>query len=136
MEVTTWQECEGRKVETINFKGEPQDVKGVTIRWLSKCGQDATGAPQYGLRHFTVEPGGEIPIHDHFYHQTTYILTGEFECWTFDPETGEKVETAICGPGTATYSPSMVPHGMKNTSDTEPATFLCCIGSIYGEDHG
>lgn len=131
MDVTTWRECEGNKVEQINYKGEPQKVTGITIRWLSRYGRDENGNPEYGLRHFTAEPGGEIPIHDHFYQQTVYILTGEFECWSFDPETNELVESKVCGPGTAVYVGSMEPHGMKNMSDTEPATFLCCIGNVY-----
>ena len=63
-----------------------------------------------------------------------YILTGEFECWSFDPETDEISEKEVCGPGSFIYVPSMEPHGMKNTSDTEEATFLCCIANVYEEE--
>ena len=73
-------------------------------------------------------------MHNHFYHQTMYILAGTFECWEFHPETDEKAKTERCGPGTAIYIPSMEPHGMKNLSDTEPATFLCCICNVYEDD--
>ena len=130
MKAFAWQDVDGIKVDKIMFLGEPREVKGITIRWLSKAGADANGNPKYGLRHFTAEPGGEIPIHSHAYHQTVYILTGQFECWSGDPENGRITETRICGPGDVVFSPSMDPHGMKNLSDTDPATFLCCIGTI------
>ena len=60
-----------------------------------------------------------------------YIVSGQFECWQFDPGTDELVNTVICNPGDSIYVPSMEPHGMKNTSDTEEATFLCCICNVY-----
>ena len=89
---------------------------------------------EYGLRYFTVEPGGEIPIHNHFYHQTMYIVSGEFECRTFDPETDELVEKQLCTPGDAVYSASMAPHGMKNLG-SEPGSFVCCIANVYESEN-
>ncbi|MBW2058827.1 MAG: cupin domain-containing protein [Deltaproteobacteria bacterium] len=131
MEVRNWKDVEEVKVENITYKGELKKVTGVGIRWLSRTGRDEKGEPEYGLRFFTVQPGGEIPIHDHFYVQTMYILSGRFECWRFDPETGEIAEKVICKPGDAIYAPSMEPHGMRNMSETEPGTFLCCICNVY-----
>ena len=55
------------------FGFEQKDVVGTSIRWLSRSGDDGTGNPEYGLRYFTIQPGGEIPIHNHFYHQTMYF---------------------------------------------------------------
>ncbi|MGO9117844.1 MAG: cupin domain-containing protein [Desulfomonilaceae bacterium] len=128
-----WRARTAEKIETFVYKGRLLKVTGISIRWLSECGDDGTGWPDYGLRLFTAEPGGEIPIHSHFYHQTMYILSGRFECWEFDRATDELVRKKICGPGDFIYVPSTVPHGMRNTSDTEEATFLCCIGNVY--DH-
>jgi quercetin dioxygenase-like cupin family protein len=105
-------------------------VLGTGVRWLSRFGDDGNGYPEYGLRLFTIQPGGQIPIHNHFYHQTMYILQGEFECWEFDPQTDEIREKKICGPGTAVYIPSMAPHGMRNVSN-EASSFLCCICNVY-----
>ena len=116
------------KIETYPYKGKPYKVKEVWIRWLSQAGPK--DSPEYGLRFFTIGPAGEIPIHNHFYHQTMYILDGEFECWEFDPETDELITKAICGPGTSIYIPSMEPHGMKNVCDRD-STFLCCICNVY-----
>ena len=109
------------------------DVVGTSVRWLSKHGEDGNGYPEYGLRHFTIKPGGRIPIHNHFYHQTMYILQGTFECWQFDPDTGEIVKEKIVKPGDAVYIPSMEPHGMKNAGE-EPGTFLCCICNVYEDE--
>ncbi len=132
METTHWKDCEDKKIDQFPYKGKMNDVIGTSIRWLSQHGDDGHGYPEYGLRFFTIQPGGQIPIHNHFYHQTMYILSGEFECWSFDPETDQRVKTEICGSGTSIYIPSMEPHGMKNIGD-EPATFLCCICNVYDE---
>jgi quercetin dioxygenase-like cupin family protein len=106
-------------------------VERISIRGLSTYGDDGSGGPEYGLRFFTADPGGEIPIHSHFYHQTKYILSGRIDCWEFDSDTDDLVQSTSCGPGDSAYVPSFVPHGMKNVSDTEPASFLCRICNVY-----
>jgi len=40
----------------------------------------------------------------------------------------------VSGPGDFIYIPSLEPHGMKNISDTETATFLCCIANVYDQE--
>jgi quercetin dioxygenase-like cupin family protein len=130
MQVFHYNEPEEIKIEKFPYKGKAMDVIGTSVRWLSRHGDDGNGYPEYGLRFFTIQPGGEIPIHSHFYHQTMFILDGEFECWSFDPENDELREKKICGPGMSIYIPSMEPHGMKNTVD-KPSTFLCCICNVY-----
>ena len=132
MKISNFKDCEDIKIEKFPFKGGMRDVIGTSVRWLSQYGDDGTGYPEYGLRYFTIQPGGEIPIHNHFYHQTMYILSGRFECWQFDMETEEIVEKRITGPGDYIYVPGMEPHGMRNIGD-EPATFLCCIANVYDE---
>ena len=134
MDVANFKDREDVNIEKFPFKGKQRDVLGTSIRWLSQCGDDGTGYPEYGLRYFTIQPGGEIPIHNHFYHQTMYILSGQFECFQCDPQTDELVQKKICGPGDFIYVPSLEPHGMKNISDTEPATFLCCICNVYDQE--
>jgi quercetin dioxygenase-like cupin family protein len=118
------------RIESLEYKGKATAVKDVTVQWLSKSGTDAQGAPAYGLRLFTTGPGGEIPTHSHLYVQTMYILSGRFECWQANPDTDEITERSVVGPGQVVYVPSMEPHGMRNMSATEPATFLCCIGNV------
>lgn len=127
-------EVEGARVREANYKGQRREVTGVTIRWLSKAGRDAAGQPEYGLRHFTVDPGGAIPLHSHFYLQTMYIESGAFECFACDPETDEVTASRICKAGDWVYTAAHEPHGMRNVSDTEPGTFLCCICNVYSDD--
>lgn len=133
MEIVNSKDVKETRVKKFPYRGKLNDVKGISIRWLSKTGKDKDGQPEYGLRFFTAQPGGEIPIHNHFYVQTMYIMSGQFECWRFDPETDEMVEKVTCGPGDAIYVPSMEPHGMRNLSETEQGTFLCCICNVYEE---
>ena len=134
MEVLNWKDKEDVEIKKFPYRGQQNDVKGISIRWLSKHGDDGTGYPEYGLRFFTAQPGGEIPIHNHFYHQTMFIQSGEFECYSYDSETGEVLEAKICGPGTSVYIASMEPHGMKNIG-SNPATFLCCICNVYDDEN-
>jgi quercetin dioxygenase-like cupin family protein len=133
MDVFNFKDCEDVKIEKFPFKGEQREVIGTSVRWLSRFGDDGTGYPEYGLRLFTIQPGGRIPIHNHFYIQTMYILSGQFECWQFDLDTEEMLEKKVTGPGDFIYVPSMEPHGMKNIG-SEPATFLCCIANVYGDE--
>jgi len=133
MEVLKSKNIEEVEVKKFPYRDKLYDVKGISIRWLSKTVKEKDGQPEYGLRLFTAQPGGKIPIHNHFYVQTMYIMSGQFECWRFDPETDEMVEKVICGPGDAIYVPSMEPHGMRNVSESEPGTFLCCICNVYAD---
>ncbi len=52
----------------------------------------------------------------------------------FNFQTDELEEKVICPAGTSIYIPSMEPHGMRNLSQTEEASFLCCICNVYEED--
>src|SRR5574341_1320074 len=122
MQVLNVNDRTDKKIQTFPYKGKPLEVKDVWIRWLSQAGPD--GAPEYGLRFFTIGPSGYIPIHNHFYHQTMYILSGRMSCMCHDPMTDAVVEERLVGPNDLIYVPSMEPHSMKNLSDKEPATFL------------
>lgn len=120
------------KIETYPYKGTPWEVKNVWIRWLSQAGPE--DSPEYGLRFFTIGPGGNIPIHNHFYYQTMFILSGRLLVTSYDLKTDEKVEEKIIGPNDVVFVPSMEPHSMKNLSETESVTFLCCIANVYEDE--
>jgi len=120
------------KIETYPYKGKPLKVKDVWIRWLSQAGP--ADSPEYGLRFFTIGPGGYIPIHNHFYIQTMYILSGRISVVSHTLESDAPVEERVMGPNDFVFIPSMEPHSMKNLSDTEKATFLCCIANVYPEE--
>ncbi len=133
METIRALDAQDQAITEFPYRGKMYPVIGISVRWLSKCGDDGHGQAEYGLRLFTAQPGGEIPIHSHFYHQTMYILEGEFECYAYDSETDELTESKLCGPGMSIYIPSMDPHGMKNVSDGV-GRFLCCIANVYEDE--
>jgi quercetin dioxygenase-like cupin family protein len=123
---------EDQKIGTFPYKGKHLQVKEVWIRWLSQAGPE--GSPEYGLRFFTIGPGGEIPIHNHLYYQTMYILSGRLSVTSYDLKTDQVVEEKIMGANDFVFVPTMEPHSMKNLSDTENVTFLCCIANVYEEE--
>jgi quercetin dioxygenase-like cupin family protein len=124
---------EDQRIDTYPYKGKPLKVKDVWIRWLSQAGLEED-SPDYGLRFFTMGPGGYIPIHNHFYHQTMYILSGRLSVMSHNIKTDEVAEEKVMGPNDLVYIPTMEPHSMKNLSDTENATFLCCIANVYEDE--
>jgi quercetin dioxygenase-like cupin family protein len=123
---------EDQEIETYPYRGKPLKVNKVWIRWLSQAGPE--GAPEYGLRFFTIGPDGSIPIHNHLYYQTMYILSGRLLITSHDKKTDQKTEEKIMGPNDFVFIPTMEPHSMKNLSDQEEVTFLCCIANVYEED--
>jgi quercetin dioxygenase-like cupin family protein len=124
---------EETKIETYPYKGQSLKIKDVWIRWLSKAGPDEAN-PDYGLRYFRIAPGGYINIHNHFYYQTMYMLTGQLSVRSYDLKTDAVIEEKLVGPHQFVFVPSMEPHSMKNLSDTETATFLCCIANVFEDE--
>ena len=120
------------KIETFPYQGKSYEVKNVWVQWLSQAGPK--DSPEYGLRLFTVGPGGEIPIHNHFYVQTMYVLRGELFVVSYHPEAGEKVQEKRVGKDGFIFVPSMEPHSIRNLSNTEDAAFLCCIANVYEDE--
>jgi quercetin dioxygenase-like cupin family protein len=132
MIVANVKDIKDNKIDKYPYKGKPLQVKETSIRWLSSVGPE--GAPEYGLRFFTIGPGGEIPIHNHLYYQTMYILDGRLSVVSHDIKTDEKVEEKVLGPTDFVFVPTMEPHSMKNLSDVEPVHFLCCIANVFEDD--
>ena len=40
MEVLNLKDCEEIKIEKFPYRGKPLDVRGISVRWLSKAGED------------------------------------------------------------------------------------------------
>ena len=53
MEVTKATDVTAVKIDKFPYKGTLLDVKGTSVRWLTKNGDDGHGYPEYGLRFFT-----------------------------------------------------------------------------------
>ncbi|MHA2136917.1 MAG: cupin domain-containing protein [Candidatus Hodarchaeales archaeon] len=106
--------------ESLNIKSEKITMYGSTgtsIQWLwSK----EDGAPNFALRRFVIEPGGQIGIHDHDEEHEIFILSGEG--FVFN-DSGEKFNIKA---NDTLYVPSNEPHGYKNNGNRE-LIFLCII---------
>ena len=117
------------QVKQSMYNGNPSEVKGATIRWLT---HKNLGGEEYqhnhALRHFTLEPKAEMPVHNHKFTQIMFIVSGRALCLTETPD--GKIEEQEIGPGDFTYNYSLEPHGLKNLSDTEPVVLVCCIDCI------
>jgi quercetin dioxygenase-like cupin family protein len=122
------------QVKKINYQGKDFEVKGASIRWLT---HKNLGGDEYqhnhALRHFTVAPKGEVPIHQHKYTQIMYVLSGKALSTALSKD-GDKEEREI-GPGDFVYNYSLEPHGLKNLSDAEPVVFLCCIDCVGDKEN-
>ena len=127
-------EASTQTVESMSYAGRERPVNGVQVCWLSQGDVDECGKAGYGLRLFTMAPQGEIPIHNHAYAQTIYVLSGRFECVAYDPETEQVVERCEVGKGESVFVDPWETHGMRNPSEDHPGSFLCCIGNwAHGE---
>jgi len=86
------------------------------IQWLITR---EVGAPNFSMRRFVVEEGGEIKRHSHDWEHEIYILQGEAVIGI-----GEK-EFKVSG-DTAVYIPPNTPHWYRNTG-RKPLIFICVI---------
>jgi len=92
-----------------------QDTKGVTMRILVG---PRHGAPNFHMRHFTIEPSGHTPLHKHPWEHEIYVLSGKGTVLT-----GE--EHADLTKGISVFIPSGITHQI-HAGDTE-LEFLCMI---------
>ena len=103
------QEIQGKTVEMVG-------AAGVTMRLM--VGR-ADGAPNYAMRHFTVEPGGQTPRHSHDYEHEIYVVEGAGRI----EQDGEFSELKA---GDVIYVKSNVTHQFVN-SGRAPFKFLCLV---------
>lgn len=92
------------------------DAVGVTCRVL--IGREE-GAPGFAMRHFTLEPGGHTPLHEHNYEHEVFILGGRGLVRTGDSFRGISA-------GQAVYVAPNERHQFRNPG-TEPLVFLCLV---------
>lgn len=117
------------QVKELKYRGKSFEVKNTWIRWLT---HKNLGGEEYqhnhALRHFTVGPKGEIPMHSHKYTQIWYMLSGKAIAISANKD--GKIEEREVEPGDFVYNYSFELHAVKNPSDSELAVFLCCIDCI------
>ena len=93
-----------------------EGVKDVSMRLL--VGRD-DGARTFAMRHFTVEPGGHTPHHQHDWEHEIFILEGEGMLRSGDHQEPFK-------PGDFALIKPMEWHQVMNTTD-KPVKIICLV---------
>jgi quercetin dioxygenase-like cupin family protein len=99
--------------------GRPMEMdgaEGVTMRIM--VGPD-DGAPNFAMRHFTVEPGGHTPRHQHDYEHEVVVVEGRARL-----ESDGRFREI--NPGDVAYIPPNVLHQFVNEAEV-PFKFLCLV---------
>ncbi len=102
-----------RDVEAIKAE---EGAKNVRVRWLIT---KETGAENFAMRLFEVDPGGSSPLHSHPWEHEVFVLEGE------GLMTNGKEEKKI-KEGDFIFIPPNEMHQLRNTSQTI-VKFLCMI---------
>lgn len=103
-----------RNIDNVTLEPvEMEGASGVAMRIM--VGRD-DGAPNFALRQFRVEPGGNTPRHEHDYEHEVVILEGRGELHL----AGEDRPIA---PGDVIYVPSDTLHQFR--AGDEGLRFLC-----------
>jgi quercetin dioxygenase-like cupin family protein len=76
-------------------------------------------APNFAMRSFTIQPGGEMPNHTNRVEHEQYVLEGHAQIGIGD-------EVFEVKKGDIVFIPAEIPHWYKNIGD-EPFEFLCLV---------
>jgi quercetin dioxygenase-like cupin family protein len=105
---------ETRKVKAV--EATEGGARGVKMRVMLG---EAEGAPNFVLRHFQLESGGQSPRHSHDWEHEVYVLEGEGTVFSGGRE--DKLE-----PGKAIFIPPNEEHQFRAAPDS-PLDFICVI---------
>ena len=94
-------------------------AEGVRVRWLIA---EQDGAPNFYMRRFELEPGGQTPHHTHPWEHEVYVLEGKGT--VFGPDGAEAFR-----PGDVVYVPPGEEHHFE-ANRGRPAAFLCLVPRI------
>ncbi len=100
------------EAETVTAEGS----RLATVRWLIGPSDEA---PNFSMRRFELEPGGNTPLHVHPWEHEIYILEGEGSVRGGD-------ETSRVRPGDVILVPAEEQHGVFADAGG-PLAFLCLI---------
>ena len=104
------------KTENVEVDELDEEVKNVTKRVLIGSDQNA---PNFIMRHFTIEEDGYSPDHSHDWEHEVYVLEGE---GIIRDENGEHHVKK----GDFAYIPPKENHQFKNSNE-DPFKFICVI---------
>ncbi|MBN2124559.1 MAG: cupin domain-containing protein [Deltaproteobacteria bacterium] len=111
------------KYRDVKAENVTEGVEGhVRIRWLINKG---TGAENFAMRMFEVEPGTKAGPHSHSGEHEVFILEGK------GVMKGREEEFPIA-PGSVVFIPSHEPHQLSNPGP-EVMRYLCMIPIVQEE---
>ena len=105
-------------MKTANWKDVAAQKMGTGVAKRVLIGPEQ-GAPNFVLRHFTLEAGACSPHHEHNWEHEVFVLGGAGEL--VGPEGNQPLK-----PGDAAFVPGGVKHQFRNMG-TQPFTFLCIV---------
>ena len=106
-----------RKTEEVNSEEVIEGgASGVSIRVMLG---EPEGAPNFVLRHFHLDPGGNTPRHSHAWEHEVYVLKGAGT--VFEGNNEHRL-----APGDAILVPADEEHQFRAAAD-QPLEFLCII---------
>lgn len=92
-------------------------VEDVTVRWLI---DKNSGANNFALRRFEINPSGTVPLHNHPQDHEIYILSGTGKFYN------DKGQEEVAAQGDVIYIPPNEKHGIDNLGE-DNLIFLCVI---------
>jgi len=95
---------------------------------------DEHGAPNFAIRRFVIEAGGEVPKHTNEVEHEQYVLAGAYtvgisdapEAHRADGEVVDGDETYEVKAGDSLFIPAGTVHWYRNDGD-EPGAFICAV---------
>jgi len=102
-------------VNNVTEAAVEKGAKSTTIRWLIS---EEDGAPNFVMRHFTLQAGGFTPFHSHDWEHEVYVLEGRGKVQYEDRE--EQIQ-----PGDAILIPPNKKHQFRAGSDS--LKFICLV---------
>ena len=121
------------EIEEITFKGVKYPVKNLTARWLVH--KDLGGEEyvhNHAMRHFTIGPSSEIPLHQHKFVEIIYILSGKLISIDI-AEDGKRQDIEV-GPGDCWWSPIPEYEGRQRTWRRTRGVFSRSRDRLSGEN--
>lgn len=100
----------------VEAKAANEGAVKLKVRWLIT---KDIGAPNFAMRLFEMQPGGNSPLHSHDWEHEVFILEGE------GGVVGKEGETKF-KPGDAVFIPPNERHQFKNTGK-KLVKFLCLV---------
>jgi len=97
-------------------EAQEEGASKLKVRWLITKG---TGAQNFAMRLFEMEPGGHSPLHVHPWEHEVFILEGEGT--VVGPEGERKFK-----PGDVIFIPPNEKHQLKNNGK-KTVRFLCLV---------